>query len=129
MKAENKLVYGAFFSSSDMEIHLSCKENTAEFAFAISHIRRALRRSGQNFTARGQMGQGYQIAAPGTNHAEVSRLQHVALNAMREGVILGTETPLELLSAEERRKHEAVTEKLATRLALVNRRALPAKLK
>jgi hypothetical protein len=122
MNDADALKFGAFFTTSDMEQHLGCKEDTAEFGMSIHRIRRALRRAGKNFTARGQLGEGFVIAPPDTNRCEMQRLQAAAITAMREGVVLGTNTPLELLSAEARRKHEAILEKMAMRLALVNRR-------
>ena len=42
-----------------------------------------------------------------------------ALDALKRGVILGTNTRLDTLTAEEKRKHESMLEKLATRLILV----------
>lgn len=128
MKDAGRLHYGAFFTTTEMESALSCKEESVEFAFAVARVRRALRRDGKNFTARGQRGQGFQVAAVETNHAEMQRLQQAAMNAMREGVILGTHTPIELLSSEDRRKHEAVLEKMAVRLALINRRSPEARI-
>lgn len=125
MREADRLKFGEFFTTAELAKSLCCPEESTEFAFAVARIRRALRRDGKNFTARGQQGLGFVIAAPETNHAEMQRLQSVAMTAMREGVILGTNTPIDLLSAEDRRKHEAVLEKMATRMALINRRGLP----
>lgn len=122
MKATNELNFGAFFKTEAMVEHLGCAAESVEFAFAIAAIRKALRREGKNFTERGQHGLGYLITPPEFNHKEMDRLQASAISALREGVVLGTNTPIELLDAESRRKHEAVLEKIATRLALVTRR-------
>lgn len=121
-KTEGSLVFGSFFKVETMEDHLGCKSDSVEFAFAIAAIRKALRREGKNFTERGQHGLGFLITPPEFNHKEMDRLQASAISALREGVVLGTNTPIELLDAESRRKHEAVLEKMATRLALVTRR-------
>jgi hypothetical protein len=125
MRADDRIGYGQFFSIEEMEDILSAKADSLEFAFGVARIRRALRREGKNFTSRGQGGKGYVIASLETNHVEMGRLQCAALTALREGVILGTTTPVELLSAEARRKHESVLERMANRLALINRRGLP----
>ena len=122
---ESRLTYGAQFTSKELTEYLGLTEDDLQFAMSIHHIRKALRRKGMNFTARGQYGAGYVIAQPGTNHAEMRRMANVAASAMREGVILGTSTPLDMLTDEERRIHESLTEKMATRLALMRRRVQP----
>jgi hypothetical protein len=119
---ESRLAYGAQFTSKELTEYLGMTEEDLQFAMSIHHIRKALRRKGMNFTARGQYGAGYAIAQPGTNQAEMRRMANVAASAMREGVILGTCTPLDLLTDEERRIHESLTEKMATRLALMRRK-------
>ena len=124
---EGRLTYGAQFTSKELTEYLGLTEDDLQFAMSIHHIRKTLRRKGMNFTARGQYGAGYVIAMPGTNHAEMRRMANVAASAMREGVILGTSTPLDLLTQEERRMHESLTEKMATRLALMRRRIQPTK--
>ena len=43
------------------------------------------------------------------------------LDALKRGVVLGTNTRLDALSEGERRKHEAMLERLALRHALVQR--------
>lgn len=119
---ESRLAYGAQFTSKELTEYLGMTEEDLQFAMSIHHIRKALRRKGMNFTARGQYGAGYVIAQPGTNQAEMRRMANVAASAMREGVILGTSTPLDMLTDEERRIHESLTEKMATRLALMRRK-------
>jgi hypothetical protein len=122
-----KLEFGSFFSAEQMEAHLGCRYDSLEFAMAIYAIRKALRRlGGKVFTERGQQGKGFIIAPVERNADEMARLQRTAMNSMREGVILGTNTPVELLDAESRRRHEAILERMATRLALLRRRTLPA---
>jgi len=120
---ESRLTYGAQFTSKELTDYLGMTEQDLQFAMSIHNIRKVLRRKGMNFTARGQYGAGYVIAQPGTNHAEMRRMANVAASAMREGVVLGTSTPLDMLTEEERRIHESLTEKMATRLALISRRS------
>lgn len=120
---ESRLTYGAQFTSKELTEYLGLTEDSLQFAMSVHYIRKALRRKGMNFTARGQYGSGYTIAQPGTNHAEMKRMANAAASAMREGVILGTSTPLDLLTEDERRIHESLTEKMAIRLALIARKA------
>jgi hypothetical protein len=119
---EGRLTYGAQFTSKELTEYLGLTEDSLQFAMSIHRIRKTLRRKGMNLTARGQYGAGYTIAQPGTNHAEMKRMANAAASAMREGVILGTSTPLDLLTEDERRIHESLTEKMATRLALIARK-------
>jgi len=129
MREVKRIAYGQFFTTAEMELAMKCKEESLEFRFNLCRIRRLLRREGKNITARGQGKAGYVIAAPETNSTEMLRLQKAALTAMKEGVILGTTTPMSLLTPEDQQRHEAVLEKMAKRLSLVNRRALPESIK
>jgi len=123
------MTYGSHVSSDEMVKALECPEDCIQFAMAIHNIRKWFRRRGMNFTSRGQNGTGYIIGRPATNAQEMKRMASVAASAMREGVILGTTTPLEMLSPDERRLHESLTEKMATRLALISRKVEPKQLK
>jgi len=118
---EARLTYGAAFKTSELEEFFGVKADTWAFREETIAIRANLRRRGMNFTERGQNGAGYVIAQPNTNADEVERLNHAAVSALRSSVELATTTPLQLLDAEERRRHEAVAEKAAHRLALLGR--------
>ena len=48
-----------------------------------------------------------------------------AASAMREGVILGSTTPLEMLTEDERRIHDKLTENMAIRMAMLSRKTKP----
>jgi cell division protein ZapA (FtsZ GTPase activity inhibitor) len=48
--------------------------------------------------------------------------QSKAIDALKRGVILGTNTRLDLLDEQDRRRHESMLEKIAMRSALVTRR-------
>lgn len=122
MRELGKLEFGGFFAHHEIASHLSCPVDSLEYAFAMVEIRKALRREGKNLTGRGTGGEGFLITPPEMNAKAMTDLQSKAIRSLREGVILGTTTPLELLDAEAKRKHLAVLEKLATRLALVSSR-------
>lgn len=119
---EDKVQFGDLVSSKSLVDFLRCPEDSIQFAMAVSEIRRALRRKGMNWTARGQSGEGYVVAQANTNHAEVDRMSRVASSALREAVVLSASTPLDLLTEEERKRHERSAQKVATRLALISRK-------
>jgi hypothetical protein len=114
--------YGDAVTSKEMAEALGEKEESLQFNMAIMEIRKWFRRRGMNFTSRGLKGSGFVIAKPGLNAWEIERMWHAALSSMKEALILGTTTPLELLNSEERRIHEAKTAKMAMRLALISRK-------
>lgn len=117
--------YGDSVSSGDLVKYLDESEDSLKFAMAIHEIRKWFRRKGMNFTARGQSGTGYVISPPASNRVEMERMAKAAASAMREGVILGSTTPLDMLTEEERRIHEKLTEKMAIRMAMLSRRTAP----
>jgi hypothetical protein len=51
----------------------------------------------------------------------MERMNRLAINSLKASVILGTKTNLNLLSECERKRHEAITEKMAHRVALLGR--------
>ena len=119
---ENKAWPLKFFTDG-----LSAPENSVQLAMGVHMIRKALRRSGWVLTSRGQNGIQFVLAPRRRNADEMLRMQNAALTSLREGVILGTSTPLDALSDDERRRHEAVLEKMAKRAALMGRRVLQLK--
>lgn len=101
---------------------LSAPANSVQLAMGIHEIRRGLRRKGWVLTSRGQDGTQYVLLPRNRNADEMIRMQNLALNSLREGVILGTSTPLDELTDAERMRHESVLEKMAKRAALLGRR-------
>jgi hypothetical protein len=118
---EHRLAYGLTVTTEEMEAALEEKIGTVEFNMAILNIRIVLRHRGMNFSQRGLSGAGFHIAPPNTNAEEMERMNRVAVNSLTASVILGTRTNLNLLSECERKRHEAVTEKMAHRVALLGR--------
>lgn len=119
--------YGDTFPAKFFEEHLKAQQDTLEFGLAVSEIRRELEKRGFYLSGRGQNGEQYVILEAASNCDVMLSYQRRALDAMRRGVILGTNTPLALLEGEDRRRHEAVLERLAKRAALLGRR-MPAAL-
>jgi hypothetical protein len=118
---EHRLAYGLTVTTEEMEAALEEKTGSVEFNMAILNIRMVLRHRGMNFSQRGFRGAGFHIAPPNTNAEEMERMNRVAVNSLKASVILGTKTNLNLLSECERKRHEAVTEKMAHRVALLGR--------
>jgi len=115
------LVENQTFTTELIARELSAHPASAQFAFAVHEIRRYLRRKGWVLSARGQNGTQYVILPRSRNADEMQRHQKRAITALREGVILGTQTPLDTLNAEDRRRHEAILEKLALKSVLIKR--------
>jgi hypothetical protein len=113
--------YGAVFEAKWLSIVMKMEPDTLQFGIAISSIRKALRREGKHLTGQGQNGERYIIAPPQDNYRELHRLNKIAVRSLKEGVILGTSTPTDMLDANDRRRHEALTERLAIRSALLRR--------
>lgn len=111
--------YGKVYTAEYFEQRLKCKRDEMEFGLAISEIRRDLETSGFYLSGRGQSGNQYVILPPENNRGVMSGYQRAALDALKRGIILGTTTRLDTLSAEDRRRHESVLEKMAMRHALV----------
>lgn len=117
-----RIQYGAQFTSEELVKFLDQQEDSIGFAMSVHEIRKALRRRGMVLTARGEFGKGYRISPPSANMDEMKRMEKAAASALREAVVLGTSTPLDALTQEERRLHESLLEKVSTRLALMNRK-------
>ncbi len=119
--------YGSTFSRRWMEDHLSCAWNTAEFNSAVISIRAELENEGFYLSARGQGERGYIILRPKENAEQGIRNQRLAVSLLKRTVVLLSNTRLDDLTADERRRHEAVLSRAAQRAALVSR-AMPKRL-
>lgn len=116
---EEGIAYGKTFPAEWFEKQLRTARDTMGFGLAISEIRRELEKDGFYISGRGQKGDQYVILEPASNQDVMLGYGRAALDALKRGVILGTNTRLDTLTANERRKHESILEKLAVRLALV----------
>ena len=110
--------YGKTFTAEWLEEKLRTKRDTMGFGLAISEIRRQLEWDGFYLSGRGHKGDQFVIMTPESNQDVMRGYGRAALDALTRGVILGTNTRLDTLTANERRKHEAMLEKLAFKLAL-----------
>lgn len=117
--------YASTYSAVFFEERLKSKRDTMTYGLDISKIREGLLKYGFFLSGRGQKGEQFVILQASANSSVMENFQAQAIKALRSGVILGTNTRIDVLNDEERRKHENTLERLAVRTALVTRK-LPA---
>jgi len=115
------VAYGQTYNAEFFEKHLRTTRESISFGLAISEIRRELEKDGFYLSGRGGKGDQWQILPPESNSNVMECYQRAAVDALKRGVILGTATRLDTLNDDQRRKHEAVLQRLAIRAALINR--------
>jgi hypothetical protein len=114
--------YGNTYSAEYFEERLKTNRDSMTFGLDVSKIRAALLSHGFFLSGRGQKGEQFVIVAAAANATVMENFQAQAIKALRSGVILGTNTRVDVLTAEERRRHESMLEKLAIRSALISRK-------
>ena len=114
--------YGKVYNAEFFEKRLKENRDTMAFGLAVSQIRTALLERGLYLSGRGQKGEQFVIVDAAANTKVMENFQAQAALALRKGVILGTNTRIDVLTDEERRKHEATLERLAIRSALMARK-------
>lgn len=116
---EEKVEHGKTYAAEFFEAQLKEARDTMRFSLAISEIRKELEKLGFYLSGRGQSGNQW-IILPAENNADMMlTYQRAAIDSLKRGVILGTHTRLDLLNEQDRKRHEKVLEKLATRAALI----------
>ena len=114
--------YGNTYTAEFFEERLKAKRDSMTFGLDISKIRAALLSHGVFLSGRGQKGEQFIIVDAAANTAVMENFQSQAIKALRSGVILGTNTRVDVLTAEERRRHESTLEKLAIRSTWISRK-------
>lgn len=115
------VVYGQTFTAEYFEKQLRVTRDSMQFGLAISEIRRELEKDGFYLSGRGQKGNQFVILPAESNADVMQHYSRAALDALKRGVILGTNTRLDTLSVQDRRKHESTLEKMAIRVSLMRR--------
>lgn len=118
---KNGVEHGQTISAEWFEERLKCKRDEMEFGLSMSAIRRELEKDGYHISGRGQGGAQFIILPPENHAAVMAHYQRIAIDCLKRGVILGTATRIDLLNAEDRRRHESLCEKMATRSVLMAR--------
>lgn len=113
------VAYGKTYPAEWFETRLKCNRDSMEFGLSISEIRRALEFDGFFISGRGQKGNQYVILPPESNANILAARSRSAMDELKRGFILGTNTNVSLLDREQRRRHDSELEKVATRLALL----------
>src|ERR1044071_688119 len=89
--------HGKIYPANFFEKELRCESASMQFSLAIAEIRRALEEEGFYLSGRGHRGEQY-VILPVELHADVMLgYGRKAADALRRGVILGTNTRLDLL--------------------------------
>lgn len=115
--------YNDTFPASYFEARLKCGADTMEFSIGISDIRRGLEHHGMYLSGRGQNGEQFVVLPPEKNADMMTDYARKAVDALKRGVILGTNTPLSTLGDEGRARHERLLEKMQLRAVLLQRPA------
>lgn len=115
--------HGDIYTAEFFEHELSQERNTYKYGLAISHIRRALEHKGLYLSGVGQKGNQFVIIPAGSNSNVMSSYSRKAFDILKRGVILGTNTDTKLLTDSEKKRHQSILERTATRAALVARAA------
>ncbi len=118
---ETGIAYGQTFTAEFLEKELRVTRDKMQFSLAISSIRNELLEDGFYLSGRGQKGNSFVVLEPASNQDVMRAFSRQASEALRRGVILGTNTRLDTLSESERRKHEGTLERMAIKCALLGR--------
>lgn len=115
------ITHGKTYDASFFEEQLKCERTDMRFGIAVSEIRRELEKDGFYLSGRGQKGNQFVILPPESNADVMLAYQRAALDALKRGVILGTNTRLDSLKDSDRRRHEALLQRMATKAVLMQR--------
>jgi hypothetical protein len=114
--------YGKSYDAEYFEKRLKQDRMSMRFSLDVSRIRSELLRHGYYLSGRGGKGEVFEIVPAADNSGVMEQFQAAAAQALKRGVILGTNTRVDMLSDAERRRHDSILEKLAIRTALFSRR-------
>lgn len=120
--------HGKVFPVEFFEERLHNKFGSVRFGFDIARIRRELETNGYYLSGRGMGGKGFVIVPPESNTAVCRHHRKIGFTRMKRGVILGNTTRTELMTEEQRRRHESQLERLAIQVALIDRSGAVARL-
>jgi len=115
------ITHGKTYDAAWLEERLKCSREDMRFGLAVSEIRRELEKDGFYLSGRGQKGNQFVILPPESNADVMLGYQRAAIDCLKRGVILGTNTRLDSLKDTDRRRHEALLERIATKAVLMQR--------
>jgi transketolase len=114
--------YGESYPTEFFEKHLRKERDTLEFGMDMYQIRKELEKEGYYLSGRGQKGKQYVILDAGSNVNIMKNYQRQALRSLKRGVILGTNTSMDVLDENEKDKHKRVLETMAIKTVLLSRK-------
>jgi hypothetical protein len=120
---EQGVDYNTVLKVDWLEKELDVARNTKEFAFAIHGMREHFEQQGMYLTCLHRRGEEFYFRPAAENWEQMQKFQTKAIRALKRGVILGTNTPLDTLDPENRKRHEKQLEQMATRAALMMRQS------
>jgi len=119
---EGGVDYGKVYETKWFEEFLKAPADTMSFGLDVSRINRALQFHGFHMTSRGQKGALYVIVQAEANRCVMENYQHQAMDAFKRALVLGTNTRTDMMKEEDRRRHEGTLERIANKLAMLQRR-------
>lgn len=115
------IAYGQIWPTEFFEEHLKAKRGTPNYNFGVSDVRRVIRPRGFYLNGRGMKGKGFLISPVVQNDDHARGHERTSTRQIRYGFELANGTPVELLPEKDRKPHEHLTARLATKLVLLNR--------
>jgi len=116
------LTYGDEIEAEVFEKWFKKDRTQLQFQMAVAEFRAELERKGMYLSGRGYKGAKYVILQPRENAQVMENYGFRARKCLGRAVVLGTNTQLELLSQEERARHDKVQEIASRRLLLMSRK-------
>lgn len=113
--------HGTTWPAEFFERELRCHRTSQQYGLDISAIRTELKHMGFYLSGQGQHGARFCIVPPEKHARIITNNRRKAIELMRNDVSLGMNTNMALLDETQRRKLEGVTERQATKLALLSR--------
>ena len=102
----HEIDFGSSWTSEYMASYLDEEIGTVNFGMAIVSIRKELHKRGMQLSSKGSNGTQYTIIQANENHGVMTGYQRKAMNAIKSSVVLGINTPRDMLSCDEQRRHE-----------------------
>lgn len=116
------VTYGDTVSVEWFEAALSEKRDTLPFELGVSRVRRALEQRGLYLSGEGRKSSGVFTVLPANRNADVvESYGRQMVDVCRRAVALGSATDRKQLTGEEIRVIDAKVQRMATRLALIQR--------
>lgn len=115
------LNYGMVFPTKFFEDNLKAVKGESRLNFGIMRINKKLIHEGFYLSSKGQKGNQYVIIPANSIHCVMDNWAHSAAQALKRGVILGTNTKTDTLSPEDKRRHDASLQSICMKRLLMGK--------